>query len=116
MDLLAYRNYCLQKKGVTESFPFDAYTLVYKVAGKMFTLANIQPFVRINVKCDPAKAIELREQYRGVVPAWHMNKKHWNSLLLEEGLRDAEVFAWIDDSYDLVVSKLPRRLGDTFKE
>lgn len=108
MNTLEYQHHCLQKKGVTESFPFDEFVLVYKVAHKIFTLANIRSFKYINVKCDPIQAQEQRDLYTGVVPGWHMNKKHWNSLLLDEDLNDQLIYKWIDDSYDLVVAGLPK--------
>ncbi len=110
MNLIQYREYCIQKIHVTESFPFDEQILVFKVANKMFTLTNIRDFSRINVKCNPEKAIELRNQYEGVIPAWHMNKKHWNSLLLNQDLQDKDIYQWIDHSYDLVVTRLPKKI------
>lgn len=110
MQLETYNDYCLGKPGVTAEFPFDEEVLVHKVAGKMFALTNITTFERINVKCDPDEAITLREEYpEAVIPAWHMNKKHWNSILLREGVTDAQVYAWIDASYALVVAKLPEK-------
>ncbi|MEM7055767.1 MAG: MmcQ/YjbR family DNA-binding protein [Bacteroidota bacterium] len=108
MDIEAYRNYCLSKKGVTEEFPFDGKTLGYKVMGKIFTIADIDQFESINVKCDPATAIQLREAYVGVLPGYHMNKQHWNTVLTDSSIPDQLLYQWIDDSYKLVVAKLPK--------
>ena len=108
MDIEAYRNYCLSKKGVTEEFPFDDKTLVYKIRGKMFALSSIDIFESINLKCDPETAIQLREEYEGVVPGYHMNKKHWNTVRTDGSIPDKLIYEWIDDSYRLVVGKLSR--------
>lgn len=111
MDIEAFRDYCLGKKGVTETFPFDEVTLVFKVMGKMFAITSLKriPYAA-NLKCDPERAIALRETYDGaIIPAWHMNKVHWNSCVLEE-LPPAVVYTLIDDSYSLVVSKLTKKL------
>lgn len=102
-----FRRYCLAKKGVTEEFPFAMPVAVFKVQGKMFALADTD-FRRINLKCDPVRAIELRERYRGVTPGYHMNKRHWNSIAVDGSLDDRLVYGWVDHSYDLVVSRLPR--------
>ena len=106
MNIETYRSYCLTKKGVTEEFPFDQDTLVYKVMGKMFALADVDTFQSINIKCDPEKAIQLRETYEGVTPGYHMSKKHWNTVLTDGSVADSLIFQWIDDSYQLVVDKL----------
>ena len=109
MDLETVRNYCLKKKGVFESLPFDEDTPVYKVAGKIFLLASIIPPISINIKCDPEKAVELREQFEAVTPGYHMNKLHWNTILLENSIPDKLIFNWIDDSYNLVSEGLPKK-------
>ncbi|XWN34644.1 MAG: MmcQ/YjbR family DNA-binding protein [Roseivirga sp.] len=106
MDIETYRNYCLRKPGVTEEFPFDKHTLVYKVMGKMFALADIDTFERINLKCTPEKAIQLREAYEAVTPGYHMNKRHWNTIELNGSIPDKMLGQWIDDSYTLVAKKL----------
>ena len=108
MNIEAYRNYCLRKKSVTEEFPFDENTLVYKVKGKMFTATDVDQFKSINVKCDPEKAVQLREAYSSVLPGYHMNKKHWNTILMDGSIPDQLVYQWIDDSYKLVVAQLPK--------
>jgi predicted DNA-binding protein (MmcQ/YjbR family) len=110
MHIEAYRNYCLNKRGVTESFPFDDTTLVHKVMGKMFALADIEAFTSINLKCDPELAVQYREIYIGVVPGYHMNKKHWNTIVMDGSVSDQLVYQWIDDSYNLVVAQLPKAL------
>jgi predicted DNA-binding protein (MmcQ/YjbR family) len=104
--------YCMAKPGVEESFPFDNETMVWKIMGKMFCLANINDFKSLNLKCEPERAIELREQYQQITPGWHMNKKLWNTVLLD-GLPEKLVFDLIDHSYDEVVRKLPKKVQDT---
>jgi predicted DNA-binding protein (MmcQ/YjbR family) len=106
MDLEMIRRYCLAKSDTTEEFPFDQRTAVYKVSGKMFALVDIHDVDSINVKCDPERAVELRETYESVRPGYHMNKKHWNTLLLDGTLTDRQILQWIDDSYNLVSSKV----------
>jgi predicted DNA-binding protein (MmcQ/YjbR family) len=106
MDIEAYRNHCLRKKGVTEEFPFDKSTLVYKVMGKMFALTNIELFESINLKCNPETALQRREMHEGVTPGYHMNKKHWNTVRTDGSIPDKTIYQWIDDSYALVVGKL----------
>lgn len=87
---------------VTEEFPFGPDTLVYKVRGKFFALTNINTFASINVKCDPEKAVELREEFAAVQPGYHMNKKHWNTILIDGMVSDRLIESWIHDSYALV--------------
>ncbi len=110
MNIEQYRNYCLAKKGVTESFPFDKDTLVFKVMGKMFALAGVDAFEYTNLKCDPEKAIELREKYEAVKPGYHMNKALWNSVYPNLDVSDKLIYQWIDDSYNLIVSSLTKKL------
>ncbi|HDO06220.1 MAG TPA: MmcQ/YjbR family DNA-binding protein [Bacteroidetes bacterium] len=109
MNIEKIREYCLGKPAVTESFPFDEVTLVFKVAGKMFALVNLDGNLSINLKCDPEKALELREHYPAVLPGYHMNKRLWNTILPDGTLDNDLVKSWIDDSYDLVVAKLPKK-------
>lgn len=110
MDIVTLRDYCIAKPQVEESFPFNETTLVFKVAGKMFLLADIesQP-LSFNVKCDPAKAIELREKYSAVTGAYHMNKQHWNSIKCDGTVPAKTLLKWIDDSYELIVNSLPKK-------
>ncbi len=105
MDIVTLREYCISKKGSTETFPFGDDTLVFKAKDKIFALVNLDGDLSINLKCDPALAIELRERYSSVTPGYHMNKKHWNTVMLNGSVPDKEVFAWIDHSYDLIVGK-----------
>lgn len=109
MNIEEFRDYCMAKSAVTEGFPFDEKTLVFKVAGKMFALADIDGFDRFNVKCDPNQAVILREQYGGVLPGYHMNKKHWNTVVIDGGIPGHELHAMIDHSYELVVASLTRK-------
>ncbi len=110
MNIEELREYCIAKKGVTESFPFDEETLVFKVMNKMFLLTNINKELSMNVKCDPEKAIELREQYSFVLPGWHMNKRLWNTVNIEGSISDKQIKEWIDDSYNLIVASLTKKL------
>jgi len=109
MNIEDFRNYCLSKKGVTEELPFDETTLVYKVLGKMFALTDTDDEFKIAIKSDPEKAIELRETYPDIVlPAYHMNKKHWINVIMNHSIPDKIIISWIDESYWLVVKKLPK--------
>ena len=110
MDIESFRIHCLAKAGVTEELPFDNQTLVFKVMGKMFALTDVDLFTSINLKCDPEEAALLREQHDAVVPGYHMNKRHWNTILMDGSVSDALVIQWIDDSYNLVAVKLPKKL------
>jgi predicted DNA-binding protein (MmcQ/YjbR family) len=108
MDMETIRKYCIEKKSVTESFPFGESTLVFKVSGKIFLLMGLDNVpLQFNVKCDPEKAEELREAYASVIPAFHMNKKHWNTIILNGQVSAKQIREWIDDSYALVVRSLP---------
>ena len=111
MDIEAFRNYCLCKKGVTEEMPFGPDALVFKVMGKMFALCALERLPsQVNLKCDPERAIELREEYDGVIiPGYHMSKIHWNTLYLER-LSPQLIAELVDHSYDLVVAKLSKKL------
>ncbi|WP_343487360.1 MmcQ/YjbR family DNA-binding protein [Allomuricauda sp. d1] len=113
MNIEEFREYCISKKGVEETFPFDEHTLVFKVMGKMFALVALERLPpQANLKCDPERAIELREEHDGtIIPGYHMSKKHWNTLFLEH-LSPKLILELIDHSYDLVVSKLPKKLKE----
>jgi predicted DNA-binding protein (MmcQ/YjbR family) len=108
LDLESFRERCLSKKGVTEEFPFGEDTIVFKVMGKMFTLADVVEFSGINVKVDPEKGIELRERYDAITPAFHMNKKHWITAVTNGMLPEKLLMQLIDDSYLLVVNGLTK--------
>ncbi|MEO9533454.1 MAG: MmcQ/YjbR family DNA-binding protein [Crocinitomicaceae bacterium] len=110
MNIEEYRDYCLSKKGVTEETPFGPDTLVFKVMGKMFALSGIENFEYINLKCDPDRAINLRESHEDVRPGYHMNKKLWNSVYINGDVSDSMVFELINHSYDLVVNSLTKKL------
>jgi len=109
MNIEQIREHCLKKKGVTEEFPFDEETLVFKVAGKIFLLASLEAIpLQINLKCEPEIAIELREEYESVIPGYHMNKKHWNTIIMDGTVLHHKLFEWIDDSYSLVIAGLTK--------
>jgi predicted DNA-binding protein (MmcQ/YjbR family) len=109
MDLEALREYCLNKSHVTEGTPFGEDVLVFKVAGKIFALAPLDEVpARANLKCDPDLALELRDRYEQVQPGYHMNKKHWNTVEIANGIPEAELRRMIDHSYELVVKSLPK--------
>lgn len=110
MDIEAFRKYCLQKKAVSEEFPFDHETLAFKVMGKIFALTHVDAFESINLKCDPQRALELREAYEEVLPGYHMNKKHWNTVMLNGRLGDQLLMELIDHSYERVAATLPLKV------
>lgn len=104
------RTHCLSKKFVSESFPFNENTLVFKVHGKIFALFSLeQAPLRINLKCEPEKAIKLREEYWQVNSGYHSNKKHWNTIIVDQ-IQLLKIYEWIDDSYQLVWNKLSKKL------
>ena len=108
MNIEEIREYCISKKGATEGFPFDESTLVFKVAGKIFALTDLEDELSINLKCDPEKAIDIREKYTSVLPGYHMNKRHWNTIKIDGSIPDSLIYEWIDHSYELIISKLSK--------
>jgi predicted DNA-binding protein (MmcQ/YjbR family) len=113
MNIEELRDYCLSLKGATEDFPFDEMTLVLKVQGKMFGLIPLDnPETQITVKCDPERAVSLREEFSAIVPAWHFNKKHWNTILIDPTISRALLYELIQHSYQQVVAGLPKKLRD----
>jgi predicted DNA-binding protein (MmcQ/YjbR family) len=114
MNLETYYEYCLSKKGVTEHFPFDQDTLVFKVGGKMFALSSLNQWEKgepsVNLKCNPDYAQELRAQYGDVQPAFHMSKVHWNTVAINNEVSDQFVTELIDDSYQLVFKSLTKKI------
>ena len=117
MNIEEFRAYCLSKKEVSESFPFDESTLVFKVLNKMFAATNLnwEEFA-VNLKCHPEKAIELRAQYPSIQPGYHMNKKHWNTVSFEDGnLSNDFLKELIDHSYDLVVQSMPKKTRESLQ-
>ena len=116
MNIESFREYCISKNGVTEEFPFDNVTLVFKVMGKMFALTDVDLFKSVNLKCDPQRAIELRDQYSAINSGYHMNKMHWNTVEMDGTLNDLFVKDLVDHSYDCVVANLPRKLKIELEE
>lgn len=113
MELETLRTHCLAMKDTTESLPFDADTLVFKVWNKVFALTSFSAWEKgepaVNLKCEPGRALVLRRKYEAVRPGYHMNKKHWNTVRLNTGeISDAKIFAWAKESYRLVVKNLPK--------
>ncbi len=109
MDFDTLKNYLTGKPGAIVDFPFDTTTLVVKVCGKMFALVGINNTpLRLNLKCDPVKAEFLRSHYHAVIPGYHMNKRHWNTVILDGSIPGSEILSMIDDSYALVVQALPK--------
>ncbi|MDO6743485.1 MmcQ/YjbR family DNA-binding protein [Tenacibaculum soleae] len=119
MNIEELHDYCLTKKGVTENFPFDDVTLVFKVMGKMFALVGLDSWekgeTKINLKCNPERSLELREQYESINPGWHMNKKHWNTVTLNNDVSDKLAFELIDHSYELIIKGLTKKLKEELK-
>lgn len=120
MNLENYYKYCLSKKGVTEHFPFDEDTLVFKIGEKMFALANLSGFENgnpsTNLKCDPERAQELRAEFDDIQPGYHMSKVHWNTINLNRNVSDKMIFELIDHSYDLVFKSLTKKIQEEVNE
>lgn len=114
MNIQQLYEYCLSKKAVTEHFPFDEDTLVFKVGGKMFCLTSLKKWEEgnpsLNLKCHPDLAMQLREQFEDVQPGFHMSKKHWNTVLLNNALPDKIVMHFINHSYELVFASLSKKI------
>lgn len=110
MNIEEYRDYCLSKKYVTECFPFDETTLVFKVAEKMFALCALdrRP-TQVNLKCDPERSISLREEHEDVIAGFHMSKKHWNTIMIESNISNELIKELIDHSYELVVKGMTKK-------
>jgi len=117
MNIEDFYTFCLSKKGVTEHFPFDEDTLVFKVGGKIFALTSLKKWEEgdhsINLKCAPEYALELRSQYEAVKPGYHMNKIHWNTVHFNKDLSDKLIFGLIDHSYDLILKSLPKKVRES---
>jgi predicted DNA-binding protein (MmcQ/YjbR family) len=110
MHIEQFREFCLSKKGVTESFPFDQDVLVFKVLNKMFALTSLSALeFKVSLKCDPDKAILLREEFKSIIPAFHMNKKHWNAVNVETLYNNNLFIELINHSYDLVVKGMTKK-------
>jgi len=116
MNLEIIRTFCLSKKGVSEEFPFDEDTLVFKVMGKIFCLTSLDNPVSVNLKCDPEKAVTLREEHEEIQPGYHMNKVHWNTVSLIGSLSDKFILDLIEHSYNLVVKGLSKTLKNELEQ
>jgi len=115
MNIEELREYCIAKKGVTEGFPFDETTLVFKVAGKMFCLTDVEDDFHVALKNLPEKNIEMREQFPAVKPGYHMNKMHWNTIEVDGSIPDKLMYEFIDISYDLIVESLTKKKKEELK-
>ncbi len=116
MNIEQFREYCLAKKGTSEDFPFDEFTLCLRVMGKIFALTGLDSArFSVNLKCDPEVAVDLRERYPEIQPGWHMNKKHWNTVDFEGGLDDLFLCYLVDHSYDQVVKTLKKTDKEALK-
>ncbi|HLV41094.1 MAG TPA: MmcQ/YjbR family DNA-binding protein [Brumimicrobium sp.] len=111
MDIETFRKYCLQKKHVEESLPFDDTTLVFKLNNKIFALLSLN-FLKqsCNLKCDPERAIALRADYDGIIPGYHMNKMHWNTVGFDKGVPEQLIYELIDHSYELIFKSFPKKI------
>lgn len=117
MNIEDFRTYCLSKKGVAEAFPFDEVTLVFKVMDKMFALTGLESEAfTVNLKCDPTRAIELREEYPEIQPGYHMNKKHWNTVSFDGSIADHLILELVDHSYELVYAGLPKKIKEQLSQ
>jgi predicted DNA-binding protein (MmcQ/YjbR family) len=116
MDVEFFREYCLSKKGVTEGFPFDQSTLVFKVMDKIFALTNIDLFESVNLKCDPKRAVELRETTDGIIAGFHMNKKHWNTVSLDGLVEDNLIIDLLNHSYEMVIKGMTKKSQTELQE
>jgi predicted DNA-binding protein (MmcQ/YjbR family) len=110
MTLAYYRDYCLAKSSTTEDTPFDIDTLCFRVGGKIFSICTISNFDFVNLKCDPERAAELREQFPGITPGYHMNKKTWNSVSVIGNVPDKLILELVDHSYELILASLPKKV------
>ena len=108
MNIEELREYCISKPHTTEGLPFDDVSLVFKVKGKIFAILSLDGPPRINLKCDPLRAIELREEYSCVIPGYHMNKKHWNTVNIDGSVQAGLIKEWVDHSYELILASLPK--------
>ncbi|MFK5923785.1 MAG: MmcQ/YjbR family DNA-binding protein [Verrucomicrobiota bacterium] len=116
MNVESAREVLLKKAQVSEETPFGPDVLVYKVGGKMFALLTIEEVpVRMNLKCDPERALDLRDRHQGIIPGYHMNKKHWNTLVLDQTLPKPLIEELIDHSYDLVFASLTKKVRESLE-
>jgi predicted DNA-binding protein (MmcQ/YjbR family) len=114
MRIETIRSYCLSRPGTTEDRPFDLVTIVMRVGGKIYALFDDDdPVKSISLKCDPDHALALRSQYPAVTGGYHLNKKHWNTVALDGTIPPREIFEMIDESYDLVLASLPKKVRES---
>ncbi len=120
MDIQQFYEFCLSKKGVTEHFPFDEETLVFKVGGKMFCLTSLKEWEKgtpsLNLKCNPERAQELRAEYEAIIPGWHMSKIHWNTVAFNSDVSDKMMRELINHSYELVFNSLTKKIQAEINE
>jgi predicted DNA-binding protein (MmcQ/YjbR family) len=114
MNIEQLRDFCIAKKAVEETFPFDEDTLVFKVMGKMFALTSLREANSVNLKCEPDYAIDLRERFNDIKPGFHMNKKYWNTVMFDGDVDDRLILELVDHSYNEVVKGLPKKLQAEF--
>ena len=113
MTITFFREYCLSKPGTSEDTPFDENMLCFKVGGKIFAIIDIELFESVNLKCEPERAAELRERYSGIVPGYHMNKNHWNTVMFDGTVSDKLVLELVDHSYELILNSLPKKTRES---
>ena len=113
MNIQQFYEFCLSKKGVTEHFPFDKDTLVFKVGGKMFCLTSLKEWEKgtptLNLKCNPERAEALRDEYEAIIPGWHMSKVHWNTVAFNSDVSDKMMCELINHSYELIFNSLTKK-------
>ena len=115
MDLIEVRAYCISLSGTTEDMPFDDNTIVFRTENKIYALLNLKAEKQfLNLKCDPEKAIELREAHSFIVPGYHMNKKHWNTIYINQAEPNTLIKSLIDHSRDLIIASLPKALKEKY--
>ena len=115
MNLALFRDHCLQLPGFSEDFPFDASTLAFRVGGKIFALMDVDLFDGVNLKCDPERAIELRERYPGITPGYHMNKQHWNTVRTDGSVPHKLFLELAEHSHALVLASLPKKVRESLQ-
>ena len=115
MTLAELREHCQVKAGYSEDLPFGPDVLAFRVAGKIFALMDVDNFESVNLKCNPERAIELRELHAGIIPGYHMNKAHWNTVRMDGSVADRLVIELADHSYELVRDSLPKKVREALR-
>ena len=116
MNIEQFRDFCLSLHGTTERFPFDDTALVFEVGGRMFAMVALDRAEFVNLKCDPDRAVELRERYAGIRPGWHMNKRHWNSVYLDSDVPDGLICELVRHSRSCVIARLPKSVRELYED